>query len=215
MLRRLCSSIIFKFWTAYLSSWPCRNVISAQLLDLVGIWGGSIATRATQKKLDDLFHGKSENTMDDDWGYPHFSKPSYCFLVIIFSDMVLSAVGVIQMYHHISQIHSQAPCSQIRVQTRSIATEFQKWPAKRLTSRLEPRLWKIYEKIMFTQDSNQNFRRISGTKMSISWGKSGCQLWVTFPVQVEAQWPVGRKDIHRFCWRTMRKFPTMASWKMP
>jgi len=35
------------------------------LLDLVGIWRGSIATRATRKELDELFHGKSENTMDD------------------------------------------------------------------------------------------------------------------------------------------------------
>ena len=109
-----CSSIIFKFWTAYLStqpvSWPCRNVIPA----LVGSgWymerfhsypgypkrTGWIISWKIRK-----YHGW--------WGYPHFSKPSYCFLVIIFSDMVLSAVGVFQMYHccqiHHSQIHSRS-----------------------------------------------------------------------------------------------------------
>ena len=53
--------------------------------------------------------------MDDDWGYPHFSKPSYCFL-IIFSDMVLSAVGVIQI-HHSDPLPKPpaASCSQLRV----------------------------------------------------------------------------------------------------
>ena len=36
--------------------------------------GGSMGV----PKMDGLFHGKSENLMDDDWGYPHFRKPS-CF----------------------------------------------------------------------------------------------------------------------------------------
>ena len=28
-------------------------------------------------KIERLFHGKSQNKMDNDWGYPHFRKPTY------------------------------------------------------------------------------------------------------------------------------------------
>jgi len=27
-----------------------------------------------------LFQGKSENKMDEDWGYPHFRKPPYTYI---------------------------------------------------------------------------------------------------------------------------------------
>ena len=29
------------------------------------------------QQLDGLFHGKSENKVDDNWGYPYFRKPPY------------------------------------------------------------------------------------------------------------------------------------------
>ena len=136
------------------------------------------------KKTGWIISWKSENTMDDDWGYPHFSKPSYCFLVIIFSDMVLSAVGVIQMYHcfkpnspHFSNPLPKPPAASLVSRLAALRRSSKNDQQSAWLRVLSPDCGKYMRKSCLPRIPIRIFEEFQ-EHLDVDFDKSGCQLWV-------------------------------------
>ena len=93
---------VVNLWNCLYIWFPLINMVSMKILMLL-----------MYPKIYGLSHGKSENKMDDDWGYPDFRKPPYRFpkppgypqiqdsIILVWKTMVLGTS--MSGNHHIFQ----------------------------------------------------------------------------------------------------------------